>query len=103
MQLDAEKVPMAVVVVTEEMAVTRVKVVMVEMEESFKSLLPKPTLISLCSVVPPSILAEEGVQQGNQGKEASLFRVFLPHPMSEINFSIRHWRKGWERRLGIHV
>jgi hypothetical protein len=90
---------MAVLVVTEEMAVTRVKAVMVDLKEPFESLLPKPTLISLCSVVPSSILAEKGVQQGNHGSEASLFRVILPRPLSEINFSIRLWRKGWGRRL----
>ena len=43
---------MSVMVVTEEMAVTQVKALMVDLEEPFKSLLPKPTLISLCSVVP---------------------------------------------------
>ena len=50
MQLDTKRVLMAVVVVTEEMAVTRVKVVMVDLEEPFESLLSKPTLISLCSI-----------------------------------------------------
>jgi hypothetical protein len=96
---------MAILVATEEMAVTQVKAVMVDMEEPFESLLPKPTLISLSSVVvlPSIILVEEGVQQGNQGSEASLFRVILPRPLSEINFSIRHRRKGWGRRRLIHV
>ena len=75
MQLDTAVVLMAVVVVTEEMAVTQVKAVMVDQEETFESLLPKPTLISLCSVVPSIVLVEEGVQQGYQGSEASLFRV----------------------------
>ena len=93
---------MAVLVVMEEMAETQVKAVMVDLEEPFESLLPKPTRISLCSVVPLRILAEEGVQQGHQGPEASLFGVILPRPLSEINFS-RPWRKGWGRRLVIHV
>ena len=101
MQLVPVEVLMAVVVVTEEMAVTQVKAVMVDVEEGFESVLPKPTLISLCSVVPSSILAEVGVQQGYQGSEASLFRVILPRPLSEINFSIRCWRSGWERWLVI--
>jgi hypothetical protein len=103
MQLDSVMALMAVLVVTEEMAVTQVKAVMVDVEEPFESLLPEPTLISLCSVVPPSILVEEEVQQGFQGLKASLFRVILPRPLSEINFSIRLWRKWWGRRLVIHV
>ena len=81
MQLKSLEVLMAVLVVTEEMAVTQVKAVMADLEEPFESLLPKPTLISLCSVAPSSILAEKGVQQGNQGWEASLFRVILPRPV----------------------
>jgi hypothetical protein len=89
MQLDTVTVLMAVLVVTEEMAVTQVMAVMVDLEEPFKSLLPKPTLISLCSVVPSSILSEGGVQQGHQGLEVNLFRVILPRPLSEINFPIR--------------
>ena len=52
MQLIRAMVLMAVLVVTEEMAVTQVKAVMVDLEEPFKSLLPKLTLISLFSVVP---------------------------------------------------
>ena len=75
MQLDTVKVLMAVLVVLEEMAVTQGKAVMVVLEELFESLLPKPILISSCSVVQSNILAEEGVQQGNQGSEASLFRA----------------------------
>ena len=74
MQLNTVKLLMAVLVVTEEMAVTLVKAVTLVLEETFKSLLPKPTLISLCSVVSAGILAEEGVQQGFQGSEASPFR-----------------------------
>jgi hypothetical protein len=105
MQLVTVSVLMAVLVATEEMAVTQVKAVMVDLEEPFESLFPKPTLISLRSVtvVLSIILAEEGVQQGNQGSEASLFRFILLRPLSEINFSNRHWRNGWERRLVIHV
>ena len=61
MQLDTVQVLMAVLVVMEEMAVTQVKAVMVDLEEPFEYLLPTPTLISLCSVVPSSILVEEGV------------------------------------------
>jgi hypothetical protein len=94
---------MAVPVVTEDMAVTQVKAVMVDLEEEFESLFPKPTLISLCSVVPPNILAEKGVQQGNRGKEVSLFRAILPRPLSEINFSIRKLEEGWGRRLIAYV
>ena len=52
MQLFPMEVMMAVMVVTEEMAVTQVQAVMVDVEEGFESVLPKPTLISLCSVVP---------------------------------------------------
>ena len=81
---------MAVLVVT--MAV--IKAVVLDLVEPFEFLLPKTTLIPFCS--------EEGVQQGHQGSEASPFRVILP-PLSEINSSIRHWRKGWERRLVTHV
>ena len=94
---------MVVLVVTEEMAVTQVKAVMVDLEEPFESLLPRTTLISLCSVVPSIILVEEGVQQGHQVSEVSLFRVILPHPLSEINFSIRQWRKRWGRWFVLHV
>ena len=105
MQLGTGTVLMVVLVVMEEMAVTQVKEVMVDLEEQFESLFPKLTLISLSSVavVPSNILEEEGVQQGNQGSEASLFRVILLHHLSEIKFSIRHWRKWWGRRLVIHV
>jgi len=105
MQLDTVAVLMAVMVAPEEMAVTQVRAVMVDLEEPFESLFPKPTLISLRSVrvVQLIILAERGVQQGNQGAEASLFRVILPRPLSEINFFIRLWRKRWARRLVIHV
>ena len=81
MQLAPVMELMAVVVVTEEMAVMQVKAVMVDLEEPFEFLLQKPTLISLCSVVPSIILVEEGVQQGNQGPEASLFKVILPRPL----------------------
>jgi hypothetical protein len=103
MQLNTNPVLMEILVATEELAVTQVKAVMVEMEEPFKSLFLKPTLISLCSLVPPNVPAEGGVQQGNQGSEVSLFRVILPRPLSEMIFSIRHWRKGWGRRLAIHA
>jgi len=105
MQLVAETVLMAALVATEEMVVTPVKAVMVDPEEQFKSLFPKPTLISLRSVtvVPSIILAEEGVQRGFQGMEASLFRIILLRLLSEINFSVRLWRTWWERRLVIHV
>jgi len=105
MQLYTAAVLMAVLVAMEEMAVTQVEVAMLDLEEPFESLFPKPTLIFLflCSVVPSIVLAEAGVQQGNQGSEASLFRVILPHPLSEINFSISYWRKGWARRLVIHI
>jgi hypothetical protein len=89
---------MAVLVVMEEMAATQVEAVMLDLEEPFESLFPKPTRISLCSVVPPSILAEQGVQQGNQGEEVSLFSVISPCPLSIISFSNRQWRKGWGRR-----
>jgi hypothetical protein len=70
---------MAVLVATEEMAVTQVKAVMVPLEETFESLFPKPTLISFGFVteVLSTILAEEGVRQGAQGLEASLFVVIL--------------------------
>ena len=68
---------MAVMVVTEDMAVTQVKAVMVELEEEFESLFPIPTLIFFFSVVQPNILVEKGVQQGNWGKEVSLFRAIL--------------------------
>ena len=63
MQLNTDAVLMAVLVATEEMAVMQVKAVMVDLEEPFESLLPKPTLISLSSVavVPSIILVEEGV------------------------------------------
>jgi hypothetical protein len=103
MQLNTDMVLMVVLVEMEEMAVTQVKAVMLDPEEPFESLFPKPTLISLCSVVPSIVLAEEGVQQGNQGSEVSLFRVILLHPPSKINFSIRQWRKGRGRWLVIHV
>ena len=46
MQLKVIRVLMALLVVTEEMAVTQVKAVMVDLEEQFESLFPKPTLIS---------------------------------------------------------
>ena len=61
MQQDIVTVLMVALVATEEMAVTQVKAVMVDLEEPFECLFPKPTLISLCSMVPPTILAEEGV------------------------------------------
>jgi len=79
MQLDTVTVLMAVMVATEEMAVTQVQAVMVDREEPFESLFPKPTLISLRSVavVPSIFLPEEGVLRGNQGSEASLFRVIF--------------------------
>jgi hypothetical protein len=50
MQLHTVTVPMAVLVATEEMAVTQVQAVMLDLEEPFKSLFPKPILISLLSV-----------------------------------------------------
>ena len=103
MQLQKKKLLMAVLVATGEMAVTQVKVVMVDLEDPFVFLFPKPTLISLCSMVPTRILPEEGVQQGDQGSEASFFRIILSFPLSEINFSIRQWRKRWERWLVVHV
>ena len=62
MQLHTVMVLMAVLVAMEEMAMTQVKVVTVVLEVPFEFLFPKPTLISLCSMVPPSILPEEGVQ-----------------------------------------
>ena len=99
MQLQKKKLLMAVLVATGEMAVTQVKVVMVDLEDPFVFLFPKPTLISLCSMVPPSILEEEGVDRGNQGLEASLFNFILTRSLSEINFSIRYWRKGRGRWL----
>ena len=97
---------MAVLVATEEMVVTLVKVVMVDREELFESLFRKPTLISLCSMVPRSTLVEEEVQKGNQGLEVSHYRIIfklqcLACPLSEINFSIRFWGKRWGRRLVI--
>jgi hypothetical protein len=101
MQLYTKRVLMAVQVATEEMAVTQVEAVMVDLEELFESLFTKPTLISLCSLVPSIILPEKGQEQGYQGWEVSLFRIILPHLLSEINFSIRRWRKGWGRRLLI--
>src|ERR1700728_3190860 len=69
MQLDTRRVLEAEQAVTEEMAVTQVKAVMVDLEEKFEFLLPKPTLISFGFVteVPSIILAEEEVQQGAQG------------------------------------
>ena len=97
MQLNTPQVVMVVLVAEEEMAVTQVVAVMVDLEDPFEFLFPKPTLISLCSMVPPTILPEEAVQQVNQGSEASLFRIILPSPLSEINFSIRQWRKRWAR------
>ena len=103
MQINTNPVLMANLVAKEELAATQVQAVMVEMEEPSKSLLSMPTPISLCSLVPLIVLAEGGAQQGNQGSEASLFRVILPRHLSEINFSIRHWRKGWGRRLAIHA
>ena len=51
---------MAVEVAVEEMAVTQVEAVMVDPEEGFESLFSKPTLISLCSLVPSKMLAEKG-------------------------------------------
>ena len=91
MQMQTVKVLMAVLVATEEMAATQVQAATVDLEEPFESLFPKPTLISLRSVtvVPSSILTEEGIQQGHQGSEASVFRVILPCTLSEINFSLR--------------
>ena len=83
MQLERKTVLMAVPVVTEEMAVMQVEVVMVDLEEPFKSLFSKPTLILLCSLVPSNMLAEEGAQQGNQGSEVGLFLVILP-PTSSV-------------------
>ena len=103
MQLNTLGVLMAVLVATEEMAVTQVKAVMAGLEDLFESLFPKPTPISLCSMVPTRILPEEGVQQGDQGSEASFFRIILSFPLSEINSSIRQWRKRWERWLVVHV
>ena len=105
MQLDTVMVLMVELVVPEEMAVTQVQAVMVDLEEPFESLFPKPILISLRSVtvVPSIIMVEEGVQQEHQEEEASLLRVILSRPLSEINFSIRPWRKRWARRLVIHV
>jgi len=104
MQLVTVTVLMAILVATEEMAATQVKAVMLDVEELFESLFPKPIHISLSSVVvvPSVILAEREVQQGNQESEASLFRVILLRPLSEIHFSIRHWRMWWERQLVIH-
>lgn len=93
---------MAVMVVTEDMAVTQVKAVMVELEEQFESLFPMPTLIFFFSVVQPNILVEKGVLQGNWGKEVTLFRAILPRCLSEINFSTRFWRNGWGRGLVTH-
>jgi len=61
MQLNTNAVLMAILVAREELAVTQVMAVMVEMEEPFKSLFSKPTLISLSSLVPPIVRAEEGV------------------------------------------
>ena len=46
MQLKAITALMALLVATEEMVVTQVKVVMVDLEDPFESLFPKPTLIS---------------------------------------------------------
>ena len=103
MQLDTVTVLMAVVVAMEDVAVTQAEVVMEDLEEAFESLSPKPTLISLYSMIPPSILAEEEVQQGDQGWEASLFRFILPYPLSKINFFVRRWRKGRGRWLLIHI
>ena len=47
-----EKLLMAVLVATGEMAVTQVKVVMVDLEDPFVFLFPKPTLTYLESRVP---------------------------------------------------
>ena len=58
---------MAVMVVAEDMAVTQVEAVMVEPEEEFEFVFPKPTLISFFSVVLTIILAGKGVQQGIWG------------------------------------
>jgi len=104
MQLVIVTVLMATLEATEEMAVTQVQAVMLDPEEQFESLFRKPILISLSSVVvvPSVILPEEGVQQGSEESEASLFRVILLGPRSEINFSIRHWRMRRERQLVIH-
>ena len=79
MQLETRRVLMAEKVVTEEMAVTQVKAVMVDLEEPFKSMFPKPTLISFGFVteVLSIILAEKRVRQGGQGLEASHFIVIL--------------------------
>ena len=87
MQQDTVTVLMVVLAAREEMVVTQVKAVMVEMEETFESPFPKPTLISLCSMVQPRILAEKGVYQGIAGSQASLFSVILPR-LSKINFSL---------------
>jgi len=46
MQLYPDAVLMAILVAREELAVTQVKAEMVEMEEPFKSLFSRPTLIS---------------------------------------------------------
>ena len=105
MQLVTVMVLMAVLVAAEEMEVTQVQAAMLGVEEPFESLFRKPILISLSSVamVPSVILVEEGVQQGNQELEASLFRVILLRLLSEIEFFIRHGRIRWVRRLVIHL
>ena len=103
MQLKKNTGLMAVLVATGDMAVTQVKAVMVDLEDPFESRFPKSTLISLFYVVLQSILAEEGAHRGIQGLEASLFNVILPRSLSKINFSIRYWRKGWGRRLDVHI
>ena len=79
MQLLTRRLLMAVLVATEEMVVTQVKVVTVDLEEPFKFLSPKPTLISFGSAteVLSNILPEEGLQQGGQGLEASHFVILL--------------------------
>ena len=46
MQLKAITALMALLVATEEMVVTQVKALMVDLEEPFESLFPKMTLIS---------------------------------------------------------
>jgi hypothetical protein len=63
MQLDSARALMAVLVATEEMGVMQVKAAMVDLEEPFESLFPKPTLISFGSVteVLSIILAEARV------------------------------------------
>ena len=105
MQLVTVMVVMAVLVVMEEMAATQVQAVTLDVEEPFESLFRKLILISLSSVamVLSVILVGEGVQQGNQGSEASLFRVILLRLLSEINCFIRHGGIRRVRRLVIYL